>query len=140
MKAAEPAFEELAHTAEVGLRVRGRTWEELLVNAARGMFHLIRGEAEPARSGESVREVEVEAGDRESLLVEWLSALLSLHDTHGEVYQDFQVQDASAGRVRARLVGSRLQGYRLQIKAVTYHALEVRQTDREWVAQVTFDV
>lgn len=132
-------FEEIPHTADVALRIRGSDWVELLTNAARGMFHLI--DARPKTDERRVREVELSAGDRESLLVEWLSELLSLHDTHGEGYDEFEIEEAESNRLRARIRGGPVgSGARLQIKAVTYHDLEIRDTDQGYEARVTFDV
>lgn len=133
-----PPFEELEHVSEVALRIYGRSWPELLEHAARGMFHLIT--EEPGQGPRTERQVRVEAGDREALLVEWLSELLTLHDTHGEVYDAFELEEVTPERVVGKVRGRPLRGGRLQIKAVTYHDLELAESGRGLEARVTFDV
>ncbi|MGH9650946.1 MAG: archease, partial [Terriglobales bacterium] len=67
-------FEELEHTADWALRVRGRDLAELLVNAANGMMELA-GVQTSAGAGPE-RKLELTSPDRESLLVDWLHELL----------------------------------------------------------------
>ncbi len=129
-------FEEIEHTADVAFRAYGRDLAELFANAARGMFALEGGTAVPARSE---RRVEVEGVDRESLLVNWLNELLYLQERHGEVYSKFEVEEISPTRLRAR-VGGADAGARRRIKAVTFHQLEVKQTDEGWQATLVLDV
>jgi SHS2 domain-containing protein len=69
-------FEEIEHTADRALRVRGATLDELFANAGRGMVALTGAEADPNRS--VLHEVDLEAPDVESLLVDGLSELVYL--------------------------------------------------------------
>ena len=67
-------FEEIEHTADWALRVRGHDLRELLVNAARGMSRLLVPDL-TVISTDVERHFELDAFDAESLLVEWLSEL-----------------------------------------------------------------
>lgn len=138
--ATRPPFVELEHTADVALGVYGRTWEELLVHAAQGMFYLIGSSHLADGADGAAREVVVEADDRPALLVEWLAELLTLHDTHGEVYGSFELGEVTAGHIAAKVRGRPIEEARLQLKAVTYHDLALRETEAGWEARVTFDV
>lgn len=134
-------FEEIEHTADVGLRVRGKDLAELFVNAARGMWALIVpeiDEVEPAIT----REIELEAMDLEVLLVDWLSELLYLHETEHEVYSRFVVHDISPTRLRAGVGGGPVKGHRLRkhIKAVTFNDLSIEETAEGFSATIVFDV
>jgi len=76
-------YEELEHTAEIGLRVRAATPAALFACAATGMFALI--DAQPGE--QRMRHVvTIESSDAESLLVDWLSELLYWHERDGEIY------------------------------------------------------
>ena len=70
----EIGFEEIEHTADNALLVSGRSWEELLINAAHGMNSLIATKVSAIGSLVQ-KQVVVEAADAEGLLVEWLSEL-----------------------------------------------------------------
>ncbi|HBY97593.1 MAG: archease [Ardenticatenaceae bacterium] len=131
-------YEELSHTAEVGLRVRGAAPAALFACAAIGMFGLIGG-----RPGNRDRRrlVTVESLDAESLLVDWLSELLYLHETTGEVYDHCEVTTWLPTRLEAVIEGGRLAGQPLRaIKAVTYHGLRLYEAGGAWVAEVYFDI
>jgi len=76
-KTAKPCayrYQEVEHTADRALHVWGRTLPDLFAGAARGMYSLmadLNGLAATER-----REVQLEAWDQESLLVDWLNELL----------------------------------------------------------------
>ena len=68
-------YEEIDHTADYAIRVRGLDLPGLFIEAARGMNALTAGAAVgPAVS----REIHVEASDLEALLVSWLEELAFL--------------------------------------------------------------
>ncbi|MEW6105583.1 MAG: archease [Bacillota bacterium] len=72
-------YEVLEHTADIGIRARGRTPEETFANMALGMMSLIV--PEPGRILErEERRVEARAADLEGLLVAWLSEFVYLVD------------------------------------------------------------
>ncbi len=134
-------FEEIGHTADVGLRVHGQDLAALFANAARGMWTLIVPEID-AVEAELTREVVLQAMDGEVLLVDWLSELLYLHETEHEVYSEFIVHEISPTHLRAEVRGSRAQQHTLRkhIKAVTFNDLSIEETDEGVTATVVFDV
>jgi riboflavin kinase/FMN adenylyltransferase len=134
-------FEEIEHTADVGLRVRGRDLAELFVNAARGMWTLIVPDIDAVEPAVT-REIELEAMDLEVLLVDWLSELLFLHETEHEAYSQFTVHEISPTRLRAEAKGGPVNGHPLRkhVKAVTFNDLAIEETAEGFSATVVFDV
>lgn len=131
-------YEELDHTAEVGIRVRASTPAALFVCAARGMFALIG--AQPA-GHTTWRAVVIEALDSETLLVDWLSELLYLYETTGETYNQIEIIAWEPTRMEAALAGGVPANPPLHaIKAVTYHGLQLVEEPDGWRAEVYFDV
>lgn len=131
-------FEEIEHTADWAFRVRGKNFARLLENAAQAMsaFGRTKAMAEPSVT----QEVEVHGVDRETLLVNWLNEILYLEQTRGEIYQRFQVSEASDSHLRAKLYGRPSANTGSHIKAATFHNLEVRQTREGFEATVVLDV
>ncbi len=132
-------FEELDHTADVGIRAYGATVEELFENAAAGMFSLIVDLEAVAARGEV--EVRVTGEDLESLMVNWLQELLFLHETQHLLFCEFDVAIDGldlTGRVRGGAIDKRRHELMLAVKAVTYHRLKV-DSDKG-VAEVIFDI
>jgi len=93
---------------------------------------------------ERMLRVEVEASDRETLLVAWLNELLYLHEAEGFVAAEFAIRRLSDTALEAEVWGEtvdrarhRLVGH---VKAATYHLLRVRPAAGAWEAQVVVDV
>ena len=133
------AFEEIEHTADRALKINGQNLEELFVNAARGLNSLLEADGD-IDSTPVTKSIELEAIDAESLLVEWLSELAYWAEAEMLVFSKFDLQDVSPTRVKAKIHGSRVAQLENHIKAVTYHNLEIVQTDSGLAATVVFDV
>ena len=131
-------FEEIEHTADRAFRVQGRNFAELLENAARAMGVLNR--LGPGGEPSATREIVLEGIDRETLLVNWLNEILYLEQTHGEIYDRFQILEASNNYLHARLNGRQSVGNAPPIKAATFHDLAIRQTREGFEATIVFDV
>ena len=133
-------IEELSHTAEIGLRVRAGTLPDLYACAARGLFEIMQGE--PSTGNNPVtRTVSVVSRDAESLLVDWLSELLYLHEVTGALFDEFAVHAVTAHALEATVTGHKAQQRpALQVKAVTYHQLRLAQEADRWIAEVFFDI
>jgi len=133
-------FEELGHTAEVGMRVRSASAATLFACAGQAMFALIGAESD-RESFAAQRTVTLDAPDIESLLVDWLNELVYLHETTGEVYPECRVIEWTPTSLSATITGYQpSQSPALHVKAVTYHELQVREEQDGWMAQVYCDI
>ncbi|MBZ5599640.1 MAG: archease [Acidobacteriia bacterium] len=132
------SFEEIEHTADRAFRVRGRTLAELLENAALAMS-AVDG-LKPGAKPSITREVKVNGVDRETLLVNWLNEILYMEQTRGEVYDRFHILEADDHHLRAQLHGGKSSSTVSQIKAATFHNLEVKQIPEGLEATVVVDV
>lgn len=136
---AHPDYEEIEHTADWALRIRGRTLAELLANAAHGMVSLLV--AQPEKIPLEVEEqFELESIDAESLLVDWLSELAYWAEMEQVVFYQFELADVSPTQLRAVVRGGRVPHLLKHIKAVTYHNLQIVKTESGLTATVVFDV
>jgi SHS2 domain-containing protein len=132
-------FEEIEHTADWALRVRGHDLHELLVNAARGMSRLLVPDL-TVISTDVERRFELDAFDAESLLVEWLSELAYWAEADMLVFREFDLRQVTPSHLEAIVRGGRASNLQKQIKAVTYHNLEIVMTDNGLETTVVFDV
>lgn len=143
-------FESLPHTADIKVRVYGKTLEEFFRHALIGMFQVI-GPRIPGCKVVDERvvcdalpishEVEVHAVDKESVLVDFLSEALYLSDVHNEAYLDAEIKEVDDVHINAVLHGVKVTGFEVvEIKAVTYHDLVVKQVDGVWQADIVFDI
>lgn len=132
-------FEEIEHMADWALRVRGRDWPEFLANAAQGLVSLLV--ADPAAVPlEIQRQVELDAFDGESLLVNWLSELAYWAEADLLVFRQFDLVEVTPIHLQAAVQGGHVSNLQKHIKAVTYHNLEIVRTDEGFEATIVFDV
>lgn len=134
-----PAWEEVDHTADWALRVRGADLRSLFEHAAQGMVSLIGGQADPAQPVLE-RDYNLRAPDLETLLVDWLSALLYAIEDDGIVFAQIAVKKVADLTLEARAAGRPGGGFEKHIKAVTFHNLEVRRTLSGYETVIVFDV
>ncbi len=131
-------FEELEHTADVAIRVWGSDLGDLFASAAAGMAHQL---ADPTGVPLTVeRDIELAAGDVETLLVAWLGELLYLAERDECLFVDFEVREITPQRLTAVARGGPVSEYRRYIKAVTFSDLAVRCTEDGYQTAVVFDV
>ncbi|MBV7331592.1 archease [Chloroflexi bacterium TSY] len=112
------AFEEVEHTADWALRVRGCNLRELLLNAAHGISTLLI--ADPSQIPDEVEQsIAVEGVDAESLLVNWLSELAYWAEMEGIVFGRFALHEVTPTSLSATVCGGRVSALEKHIKAVT---------------------
>lgn len=135
-------YEVFDHTADLGLAIYGQDLKDLFENAAFAMFDQI-AELKNVEQ-RAVVEVREEAPNVEELLVGWLRELLFQHTSRDTIFCDFSVKDIDKAHVRGVAAGENIdpKRHRLkkEIKAVTYHELEVKKIDGKWQAKVIFDI
>jgi SHS2 domain-containing protein len=134
----ELPYEEIEHTADLALRVRGKDMAQLLKHAAEGMLHL---SAVHTKSNEGSKvSVELKAPDREQLLVVWLEELLFGIETRTIGYRDFDIRVVEDTRCEASMREIELESIGKHIKAVTFHDLRIVATQEGLEATIVFDV
>jgi SHS2 domain-containing protein len=135
-------FEILDHTADIGLIVYGENLKALFENAGEGFFRLITDARRVKYRVEKRIDIGGESLDR--LMVDWLSELLYLHDVENLLFRGFKVESVGEDGLKAVVKGERFQEgvhvIKTEVKAVTYHRIEVRQENGHWRAQIIFDL
>lgn len=134
------SFEILEHTADVGILAEGASLGEVFEQAALGLADIM---GIHAPGGGETLDIEVEATDTGALLVDWLSEILWLHDSRDALLGGVEAVEITETRAkgRVRLVprsGKDVEG--TQVKAITYHQLEVEPNGAGWHARVFVDV
>jgi SHS2 domain-containing protein len=135
-------FEEIEHTADIAIRVRGRSLAEMFANAAYGMACQMAGyPASAGTVGETIeRTIELTAYDAETLLVTWLGELLYLGEREGCVFTEFDMVKVTASRLQAVVRGGPASTHLRHIKAVTFNDLDIVHTDAGYETTIVFDV
>jgi SHS2 domain-containing protein len=132
----------LDHTADLKFRVTGTDRADLFKNAGLALFELI---ADPDRleSGEGIV-IDVTGDDPADLMVNYLRELLYLwtgNEKLGKMIKILQISDTAVS-AHVSTVGYMPRPHEIlhEIKAVTYHQIDVSRTADGWQAVVVFDV
>jgi SHS2 domain-containing protein len=135
-------FEILDHTADIGIIIHGENLKALFENAGEAFFHLITDLKKVNRRVE--RNVKIKGESLDRLMVDWLSELLYLHDVENLLFKEFKVDSVGEDGLKATVKGEPFQegvhAIKTEVKAVTYHQIEVRQENGGWRAQVILDL
>lgn len=130
-------YRELEHTADWELEVWAPDFVTLLEQAARGMYALSGTKIATTRP--EIRMLELAAQELEVLLVMFLEELLFLGEVDGLGFDKFDLTLID-GILSAELGGGDLISQEKEIKAVTYHNLEIRETEQGVKVSIVFDV
>ena len=130
-------YQEISHTADWELQVWAPDMPSLLEQAARGMYALISTRFQ--NSSRQTRRLQINFQDQESLLVSFLAELLLLCELENLGFDTFDLHIEGDCLV-ANLTGAPIESITKEIKAVTYHNLEIRDTALGLEANIVFDV
>ncbi len=135
-------YEIIDHTADIGIKVYGKTLEELFSNAAYGMFDII-ADLEGLKPSTSIK-IELEAADAEELLVAWLDELIYNFYTKQIIFSEFKIESLSDTNIKAEAfgkhIGDKKSRLKTEIKAATYHGLKIEEKNKNYEVQIIFDV
>jgi SHS2 domain-containing protein len=135
------SFQFIDHTADVGIQVSAPSLEGLFETAGLAFTELVT--SADSLDCRTERRFKLQEDDIEILLVSWLQELLYLLDTEGLIFGRFQVklQDSSLEAAAwGDVFDPDVHEMRTEIKAITYHQLEVVKSEDGWQAQVIFDI
>lgn len=144
-------FRELDHTADLRVEIRGRDEQELFRNAVESLYLLLGLEAvSDRRDAVPAERLEIQGQDPEEALIALLGELLyrATAERQRLNLQELSVRRGEEGAegcsvvVRGgweTLTDGEMAGQR-EIKAVTYHDVQIRRSKRGWVARVVMDL
>lgn len=127
---------EIAHTADLALRVWATDYLHLLITAAQGMYALMG--VEIGEVCESLNEITVAHGALESILVDFLNELLYQLE-NGIVYKPV-CGELDENGLRMQVVGHEIGQISRQIKAATFHGLNLQTGAGSLQVEIVFDV
>jgi len=135
------SYELIDHTADVGIRVTAASPDALFETAALALTELMTDTAtvEPRLE----RSMELKEESLDLLLVCWLQEILYLMDTEGLVFSVFEVRiegTALQATLRGEPFNPEVHPRKSDVKAVTYHHLEVATHGDGWEARVILDI
>lgn len=132
----------LDHTADLAVKVQGGDPKSVFENAAKALMHLmIRGKP----SGNvATRTFSLKGQDLADLLVRWLGEVLYLLEGEHMVTTSVAVECLTSQHLKAVVEAVPFDPEKHEIlsevKAVTYHQIEVAEEDDHWEATFVLDI
>lgn len=142
-------FEFFDVTADVGYRAYGNSLANAFENAAIAMFEVITDTStvKPLIK----KQIRLEAEDECAILYDWLSELLFLHDSEYLVFSKFDIKIDSKldGDIERYILDASAFGEefdpskherRSEVKAVTFHMMDIKIENLNIILQVILDI
>ncbi len=138
----EKHFEYFEHTADIGIRGYGISFHEALEAVAQGMMRQIV-EADTLNPQTQIT-FNITGSSLEERVVNFLNHLIYLFETKKFIPLEYHLTQTGKGILSAQLKGDTFDPqrdqYNLEVKAATYHMLEVKETPSGWQIQVVIDI
>ena len=135
-------YQLIDHTADVGLHVKGADPVDLFTKAGLALFDVLTDISE--LQGSHVQKIRIDGDDWPDLMVNWLRELLYLWSGEEKLVYAIEIESLSKTEVAATVMYDEFLPERHQIKneikAVTYHQIQVQPVDQGWEARIIFDV
>ncbi|KPJ78815.1 MAG: hypothetical protein AMJ54_01655 [Deltaproteobacteria bacterium SG8_13] len=135
-------YEIIDHTADIGLHVYGADAAELFSNAASALTDVIT-DHRGVVAAESLN-LSVTGLDWPDLMVNWLRELLYLWSGKDLLVASVEIEQVSEQKIVAvaSVEPFRSERHRIhnEIKAVTYHQIDVSESLTGWEAKIILDV
>jgi SHS2 domain-containing protein len=140
----DAGYELFDHTADIGIRAWAPTMPGLLRPAAEGLYAVIGELVATAASPPTARELELTGDVPAVLLRDYLAELLMFLERDHLLATEHAVQAFDRDRlvVRARMqpVDAGRSNYQREVKAVTYHALDIVEIPGGFEATIIVDI
>lgn len=139
-------FEVFEHTADLGIRVRANSLNELFADAGRGLIaQLANLTAVRPVIGKTIT---LTSDSLEYLLFDWLSELLYAFEESRLLLAEFDMHVMEVAsdefqltaNCRGEVADASRHELDHEVKAITYHGLVVQQTAGGWEAEVIVDI
>ena len=130
------------HTADFGIQVFGTDSRELFTNAALALFDVITEMDE--LNGDDSCDITASGEDWSDLMINWLREILYLWNGREMLVKSVQVLSLSERNISAKIYFDAYlpdrHTIKTEIKAVTYHQIQVKRSPSGWKAQIIFDI
>ncbi len=131
----------LDHMTDAYIEAEGSSLEEAFENAAKGLIDTML-DIDKIEAKDKIR-IEAEGYDLEELLYNWLEEILLKLSIERVALREFKVK-IKDNRLEAEAYGEPLDlkkhNYKVEIKAVTYHLMEVKKEDSKYKVRFLLDL
>lgn len=133
-------FQVLDHIADLQIRVFAKNKKELFSESLKALSRVLKGNKKLSYKKFSA-EIKIGSADLANLLVDFLNEVLYLTHAKKAIFSKVNFQDFQDDKLRAILTGLGVKaGFAKDIKAATYHGVEIKKENRKYAAVLIFDI
>lgn len=127
----EKKFELINHTADIGIKVYGKTLEELFVNSAFGMYNIICEKFKKISPKQKYKNV-IKEFDNETLLISFLNDLLYQTFVNKILFCEFQIKSFKSDHSISFICygenyDKNKHGHIIELKSATFHNIKIKK-------------
>lgn len=142
----KPGYEFLPHTTDAYIAATGATLEEAFEWAGMALFDVMCNVK--SISPKLTEEVKVKGADEVTLLYDWLESLLLRFELERKVYSKFEFAPltrlpngiSGTARITGEEYDRARHGSKVEVKAVTYHRMEIVLKDSTTTVKFILDL
>lgn len=132
----------LDHTADLRVKIKGNSMVNLFENAGYTLIDLMF-DTRCIKKTETI-EAEIRGIDLSDLMVRWLSEILYLFEGENLIVSGINIDNLTTNCLKSHLhtvkYNNDFHEVIMEIKAVTYHQIQVAENKGIWSANVIFDL
>lgn len=131
---------------KIDVRIFGRSIKDLFEKCGATLFVVLDGGDETKRNrshmaiGLHEQKVQVTAVDQVTLLVDWLSELLSIADLESTYFDQIEIDSINENSLTAKVSGHSVTYFNQSVSSVDYDSVKIFQTSVGWEAYYTLDL
>lgn len=131
---------------KIDVQIVGRSTKDLFEKCGATLFTVLDGGGEAkhqrlqADNERREQSIQVTAVDQMTLLVDWLTELLSLADLESVYFNQIIIDSINDTSLRARVSGHRLAHFSQPVLSVDYDSVKIYQTSAGLVAHYSLDL
>lgn len=135
-------YEILPHISDVRVKATAESLEELFTAALAGLNSIIKNDFDKSEMmGRLSEALNIESMNISTLLVDFLSEILTLSHMHKALFEISLFQEFDGNHLKAELTGYPVEGFDEDIKAVTYTETEIMKNKKnQYEAVIVMDI
>ncbi|MCL5970518.1 MAG: archease [Patescibacteria group bacterium] len=132
----------IPHIGDVAIKVEADTLEELFTAALKGMNRILKKDYEKELDKHPFpQEILLSSFDTTSLLIDFLSEVLTLSTINKAIFPSIEFLELGQTNLHAHLIGTKVDKFTTDIKAVTYHGAEILKNKKgNLETNIIFDI
>ena len=150
-------YKVLSHPADIRLEIIASCKEDLFQGALEGMAYILQPDISK-KSSLKKEQIEIHSLDINALLVDFLSEVLAKSDIYNCIFDKVKIEKLTdnyfeqgekqgsgvkriGSYIKGRIEGKNVEEFSKEIKAVTYHQLNIIQDKNgDWKVIILFDI